>query len=150
MNRDVQRLGEVVKRGRADRAQDAERGKTLRERRKEVTDAPQYAMLGFWCGTCRRDYNAQGMKQIRAYDTWPIAWYGALCPSGHVNIRRITDKIGDPYYHESEYIRREQAEHADDFMLPSDPRFRYKYPVQWARIEAERERREQMGGALTT
>lgn len=150
MNRDVQKLGEIVKRGRADRAIDEAKDKALRERQKEVTDAAPYASLGFWCATCRRDFNANGMKQSRDNDGWPLAWYGALCPKGHVAIRRITDKLRDPYYHESEYIRRQQAEHADDFMLPSDPRFKTKYPVQWARIQEEQARRDGIAETLTT
>ena len=147
MNKDVQRLGEVVKRGRADRAIDAERGKAHRERLAEVDSPPQYAMQGFWCTECRRDFEAIGMKQVRSRDTFPIAWYGALCPSGHLAIRRITDKINDPYYRDSLDMRRQQAEHADDFMLPSDPRFKYKYPVQWKRIQDEQAQRD---GILTT
>lgn len=144
MDKRVRELGDIAKRNREGRAQDELRGRALRDRRKEVDDAKLYAQQGFWCKECARDFSAQGLKQVRDYDTWPLAWYGALCPNGHTAIRRITDKLHDPYFYESQYIRREQAQHADDFMLPSDPRFRYKYPVQWARIEEERRQREEV------
>lgn len=150
MDSDVAKLGKIVEGGRRDRAIDAERGKAYKERLAEVDEPPQYAMHDFWCTECQRDFSATGMKQVRNRGTWPIAWYGALCPSGHLAIRRITDKISDPYFHDSVAIRRQQAEHADDFILPSDPRFKYKYPVQWARIQEEQTRREEAGGALTT
>lgn len=143
-------LGRIVKNNREGRAMDERRGKALRERRKEVDSAKQYAEMGFWCASCRRDFNAVGTKQVRLYDTEPIGWYGALCPNGHVAIRRITDKMGDPYFYQSDYIKRQQAEHADDFLLPSDPRFKHVYPVQWARIQEEQRRREEQGQAITT
>lgn len=146
---DVERLGKIAQQNREGRAQDEKRGKAYRERLKEVQGAPQYASLGFWCYECRRDFDAVGLKQTRAMSTEPIAWYGALCPKGHVSIRRITDKINDPYFRDSEYIRRQQGEHEDDFLTPADPRFRYKYPIQWARIQEEKRRREEAGEAIT-
>lgn len=147
---DVKKLGKIAKANREGRAMDERRDKTYRDRLKEVQTASQYASLGFWCSTCRRDFDAVGTKQTRNADPLPIAWYGALCPSGHVAIRRITDKLRDPYFHLSDYIRHQQAEHADDFLTPADPRFRYKYPVQWARIEEERRQREEQGQTITT
>ena len=72
------------------------------------------------------------------------ACYVARCPLGHEARRNITDRFTDPYYYESESLRREQWKYRDVFLTPADPRFKTVYPVQWARLEKERMEREMM------
>lgn len=148
--RHLKNLGGIVKENRKARAVDANIDKVRKDRLKDINDAKTYSLLGFWCDQCCKDFEAIGLKQTRSMETdMPIAFYGALCPKGHLAVRRITDKLNDPYFWQSENIRRSRAEHEDDFLTPDDPRFQYVYPEQWKRIQEERVRREEESAVLT-
>lgn len=140
-----------------DKQDDRERAKLRDEREqarhKEILAAPYEVITSFWCKPCKRDFDASGVKTLNwgfdldkgeAYIPQGLrqAWYSARCPSGHRAVRYITDKHLDPYYHDSEFVRRSQSEHLDDFLTPNDPGFAAKYPVQWAKLQKEKEQRE--------
>jgi hypothetical protein len=115
------------------RDRDNSRFKAAREYQREIDDAPERTMHEFWCDTCQRDYSAVGYKQARG----GIAWYVGFCPCGKENIRRITHKGSDPYYHKSQVVRHQRIDMADDFVQPSDPRFKELYPKMWAKLNGQ-------------
>lgn len=137
---DLKHLKAIVERNREERNRYEQLKKTLEERSNEVRSAPDIAPnMGFFCVQCDRDCGGPGFKEIRlrANDLW-FAFYRGFCPAGHRVMRRITDKLGDPYFYRSRVIVRQQASHADDFLTPNDPRFKEVYPTQWADLK-ERE-----------
>lgn len=136
---DIKHLKRIAIRNIEERRRTERMAKWLSERYNEIKNAPEAAPNSFWCDTCLRDYDAFGHKEVRWHkgDVW-FAFYRAFCPSGHANVRRITDKLGDPYFFKSRFVKREQSEHADEFLTPSDPRFRQVYPQAWADLK-ERE-----------
>lgn len=142
MHKKIKDLGRIVKENREGHAMDAARGRELRERKALIAEAPSIALTDFWCGTCLKDFEAKGQKQVRDTSGWPVAFYAAHCPIGHVAIRRITDKLNDPYFYQSQFMRIQQVDHADDFITPDNPRFAVLYPIQWARLEDDRKKRE--------
>lgn len=148
MYRSAKDLGRIVKENREGRAMDAARGRELRERKALIAEAKDLAIVDFWCGTCLKDFEAKGQKQVRDAIGWPVAFYAAHCPLGHIAMRRITDKLNDPYFYESLLMRMQQVDHADDFITPDNPRFAVLYPIQWARIENDRKKREEAQAAM--
>lgn len=152
----VRDLAERVKRGREERAIDKAREEAYRKRQKEIDEAPDVAPQDFWCDhkKCKRDFSSLGRKRMNwgfnldtgnAYipEGPRMAWYWARCKEGHICERYILEKWNDPYFRLSIKIREMQAKHADDMLTPDDPRFKTVYPVQWARMQAELEEREQ-------
>lgn len=156
----IERLKKTLDAKRADRALLKARDEKEKARINEINAAAKEVMTSFWCKECKRDFDAWGIKRLNwGYDLdrnetylpkLVRAWYYAKCPNGHQCIRHITDKVDDPYYRESMFIRRERSEHADDFLTPDDPRFRIKYPQAWARLEKEKELREAANGTTNT
>ncbi len=125
-----------------------------KDRIRVIRESPRIKDEDFWCRPCGRDFTARAYRHINwafnvdlgvaeAPKQWR-AWYEAECPKGHMAVRRITDKANDPYYALSEMQRRNARIHADDFMTPEDPRFRVKYPQQYAKYL---EGRAKNGGA---
>lgn len=128
--------------------------KKRQERIAEIEQAPQVRLYEFWCDECQEDYIAEAHKHSNRYGydltfgtpyeiETPQAWYTSKCTKGHENVRRITDKLNDPYYARSMKVRREVMEHADDFLTPDDPRFKIVYPDKWREYEKQREEYEQ-------
>lgn len=119
--------------------------KERRDRERVVREAYDHTPMQFWCDECERDYETIGHKVVQEENRFHLlrAYYVGICPASHRNIRRITDKQGDPYYHKSIMLRRQRIDMADAMLQPHDPRFRVVYPDAWRRIEADREAREQ-------
>lgn len=123
--------------------QEREREKALKgwleSRMKDIQSAPMRVHTSFFCDQCDADFDGIGFKQVR----WPrgtvwLAYYLGFCPKGHPNVRRITDKLNDPYFYKSYVIRKEQSKHADLFLPHWHPRFKYVYPEQWVALQARR------------
>ncbi len=118
---------------------------------REITDAfPRVPRMDFWCEACagfdrtKGDVVAMAYKDVKTPTGYlPFARYVGHCEKGHMVLRFITDKHRDPYYHQSEKMRRERAMAADDLLQPNDPRFRVVYPNQWAKMEAQRKADEE-------
>lgn len=108
----------------------------LTERAQEIKSAPESAHTDFYCVECKRDFGAIGWKQVRKPQgsVW-FAFYEAHCPEGHKAIRYITDKIEDPYFTKSPFIRAQQDEFEDAQIPPWHPRFKVLYPLQYERLK---------------
>lgn len=138
LREDLKPLKAIVERNREERERTEKFKKALYERRDEIRNAPAVMpVMAFWCDTCKRDTTGPGFKEIR----WPkngiwFAFYRGFCLKGHALVRRITDKLGDPYFYKSKLVRVQQSKHADDFLTPDDPRFKDVYPTQWADYQA--------------
>lgn len=145
MSVDPKKLKKRVEDRREARARDMEAERHRTERLKIINAAYDHTPMQFWCDECRKDYDTTGHKVVQAANKYheDRAYYVGICPVGHRNIRRITDKLGDPYYYKSEMIRRQRIDLADAMLQPHDPRFRQVYPAQWRKMEEEREAREQ-------
>jgi hypothetical protein len=138
-------LQQIVETQRAERARDEERVKAYQDRVKEINSAADHAMHMFYCETCEADHETVGHKIVQRMESWPIAWYIGYCPKTSARmVRRITDKIGDPFYWQSVTLRDQQKYYAEAFLTPDDPQFRKVYPVQWERIQQERRERENL------
>lgn len=135
MNDDIKKLGEIVKRKQEGRDRDESLREWLYGRQNEIKNAPHLANHSFFCDACERDFDGVGVKVVRIPkgSVW-FAYYVGICPCGAHAIRRITDKLSDPYYLKSEKIRREQGMFHDDMLEPAHPRFRQLYPKQYARL----------------
>lgn len=109
----------------------------LTERAQEIKDAPYVADTDFYCDVCKKDFGARGFKQVRTPkgSVW-FAFYEATCPQGHTAIRYITDKITDPYFVTSPFVRAQQDEYADYMLDPSSPRFKLLYPETHKRLKS--------------
>jgi hypothetical protein len=138
---DIRKLAEVVERTQEELDAEEEHQKRIGERVKEITAAPFRQRLPFWCGKCRRDLEAIGTKNIIEY-ALPIAFYRAACPKGHRIIRHITERLSDPYFHESAFVRRMAREMERDLIQPGDPRFRRIYGDPARRYYESLEQRE--------
>lgn len=145
----IERLKRIVDQNRAGREQDAARGRWLADRWKMIREAYQTTRLGFWCDKCRKDFEGVAHKRVIEWGNMPPwAFYIGFCPQGHEARRRITDKQNDPYYRNSEMIRRQRIDMADAMLTPDNPRFRVVYPAQWRKLEEERAKREEMEASM--
>lgn len=141
MNEKLKTLKGIAERNLEQRHRDHKIAMLLGERYNEIKNASWIiARMNYFCEVCRKDCEGNGFKEIRwrSNDLW-FAFYRGFCPNGHAVIRRITDKLDDPYYFHSRFVQREQAEHADDFVTPHDPRFKHLYPMQWRSLQARSE-----------
>lgn len=140
MREDLRRLKKIVTDNLGQRAQERRNHAYLYARSELIKSAPaRVKNMAWWCDQCRQDCDGPGFKEIR----WPVgdlwfAFYRGFCPKGHMLVRRITDKMTDPYFFKSRVIQREQAEHADEMLTPNDPRFREVYPEQWADLQGRK------------
>lgn len=137
---DLKHLKAIVEKGRVEREAHERFKRWLYARENEIRTAPvRMERMSFWCDKCARDCAGPGYKEVRVPkgSMW-FAFYRGFCPKGHHVLRRITDKLDDPYFYKSVFVRREQAMHADDFLTPNDVRFREVYPQAWADLK-ERE-----------
>lgn len=133
-------LRKRVEINRRDREQHEKLKKWLESRLKDITEAKERVRTSFFCETCDADWDGPGYKQAR----WPkgtmwYAYYLGYCPKGHACVRRITDKLADPYFFKSYVIRKEQAKHGDEFLPHWHPRFKLVYPEAYAALVARGE-----------
>jgi hypothetical protein len=56
-------------------------------------------------------------------------------------IRRITDKVQDPYYYQSLMLNRQRYNMRDDLLTPDDPRFKLLYPKQYEELFKKRNKK---------
>lgn len=126
----LDKLKEHVQKTKQDLERDRELQKQREERTKLISDAPEWTTMDFWCSSCREDLTTKAYKVVQADWTvkgQQIAFYEAY-RACHKRLRRyITDKHTDPYFLQSEMLRRQQIDHELDFLAPFDPRFRLKY-----------------------
>lgn len=98
--------------------------KDLEDRVREVSEAKQVLRMSFWCDACDADVDTKGTKIVRMHSgKLPIAWWVGFCPSRHKLIRRITDKVNDPYYNKSVVVKKMRSKYRDDLLTPDDDRF---------------------------
>lgn len=119
----LKRLEKIVERNSDER--EAEKLKHERQtgRLREIAEAPERQATDFWCRKCRLDFQALGHKLTASWPE-PKAWYETKCPDcGTTAIRRITDRLMDPYFNQSVRIRKMRREAGDDLLQPGDPRF---------------------------
>lgn len=135
------RLARRIQGNREERQRHEERSKAVEERIGVIADAQHRVPYPFWCEPCNADFEGVAYKEVRENRGWPLAWYVGFCPKGHKCLRYITDRYKDPYSWQSYLVKVQRAKYADDFMQPSDPRFREKYPEQWAKLQEESEQR---------
>lgn len=64
-----------------------------------------------------------------------FAFYEAQCPEGHTSVRYITDKLTDPYFINSPFVRAQQVEFEDAMLSPDNPRFKVLYPEAYDKIK---------------
>lgn len=134
---DIKRLKKRVELNREERDRHQKLVRWLEEREKEIKIAKERVMTSFFCDTCDADWDGVGFKQIRVPkgSMW-FAYYIGYCPAGHPCVRRITDKLNDPYFYRSYILKKEQAKHADDFLPHWHPRFKLVYPEAYAKLIA--------------
>lgn len=115
----------------------------LTERAQEIKDAPESVMTDFYCDECQRDFGAIGHKQVRIPEksVW-FAFYETHCPEGHKAIRHITDKLEDPYFLKSPFVRAQQVEFEEAMIGPDDPRFETLYPEAYKKLQSKQFERE--------
>lgn len=128
-----------VEQNREVREQQKIKDNLLNGRVREIKDAPKRQKTDFWCEDCQKDFSGIGYKEVRERPTFLIAWYTGFCPMGHKCIRRITDKVDDPYYHLSLMVRRQRVDFGNDLVQPGDPRFARLYPEQFKKLQDQRE-----------
>lgn len=105
------------------------------DRVNEIRQAPRVTKSDFFCTVCKKDFSGIAFKQVSSIRPMlPTAWFIGTCPKGHRALRRITDRLTDPYYDMSLMVARQRAEMAEAFMDPSDPRFKELYPEAYARL----------------
>lgn len=138
----ITRLTDRLDHNREERDRSVARTQEYRDHISAIREAAEYTRTGFFCVTCDKDFDSDGWKQVRYSGVWPVAWYAGMCPSGHVAMRRITDKLTDPYYYQSKMIQRQRHEMADDLLTPDDPRFKIVYPEKWREMVANKENYE--------
>lgn len=112
----------------------------LEERANEINAAPFKEALDFWCDVCAKDWEGVGFKEVRVPQNslW-YAFYRGWCPEGHQCVRRITDKLLDPYFYWSYKVSIMRAQYADDMVTPDDPRFKELYPQQYTELVLKRQ-----------
>ena len=119
-----ERLERIVERNAEWRESDrrkAEREQELAERYRLTATSPVERRTDFWCRRCKLDFNALGTKALCGEGR---SRYDAKCPLCHGKIsRRITETAGDPFFQESESIRKARLKAGDDLLQPSDPRW---------------------------
>ena len=104
------------------------------ERVRDIMDAPKRTLMDFWCDKCHKDFRVLAHKCVGTARPVLVAWYVGYCPKGHKAVRRITDKLSDPYYGMSLMVARQRWEMRDAFVQPGDPRFKQLYPEQAKRF----------------
>lgn len=144
MNDDVKKLTHIAKDTLKNKEIDRLRLK-LSERAQEIKDAQPTQRMDFFCSECERDFGGIGHKEVR----WPkgsvwFAFYRGRCPEGHLTIRYITDKLKDPYFYKSPFVRKQQSVYADAMIGPDNPRFKVLYPEAYERIQQQKLKRELM------
>lgn len=105
------------------------------DRLNDIRQSPRVVQSDFFCTVCKKDFVGMGFKQVSAIrEMLPCAWYVGKCPEGHRSLRYITDKWADPYYEQSLLVSKQRFEMKDDFLDPSDPRFKELYPEAYKRL----------------
>lgn len=113
------------------------------DRLNDIKQSPRTTKSDFFCTVCKKDFSGIAFKQVSAVRSMlPTAWYVGKCPVGHKAIRYITDKYTDPYYDLSLMVARQRWEMKDDFLDPSDPRFKQLYPEAYKRLITDAERQK--------
>jgi len=107
--------------------------------RREITDAPPFQVVAFWCNCCSRDYTTLGRIIVEGQGQTASAVYVSKCPEGHENYRYVTDTSHDPYYTRSRAVQADREAHELDMISPHDDRFRTVYREQWLAHESKRE-----------
>jgi len=125
---------------RADRERYEKMKNWLKGRMSDITSARESTRTSFFCETCDADFDGMGYKQVR----WPkgtlwFAYYLGFCPKRHPCVRRITDRLSDPYFYKSYVVRKQQAKHGDEFLPHWHPRFKVVYPEAYAKLVARGE-----------
>lgn len=125
--RKVQKLAAIVKSQQEERERYRKAEDIKTERQRTIDQAPTPWTTEFWCQVCSKDYIRLAHKIVISSYEEPIAFYESKCPKGHYCRRRITDKMTDPYYFQSEQLRRARVELERDLIQPGDPRFKRIY-----------------------
>lgn len=132
---DISKLKRIVERKGEERSREESVADWLYSRGRDVRQAPPIVQTEFWCESCFKDFEARGVKIVQyPKGSVPFAYYAGMCPCGTFARRRITDKLGDPYFYKSQVIKRQQAQFADDMLPPTHPRFKLLYPMQYAKL----------------
>lgn len=124
MDPKLAKLKKVIDNNREERTRYQRMHEALQDRTREILNAKQVLQMSFWCTDCEADVSTKGTKVIRQHHgKLPIAWWVGFCPVRHKLIRRITDKVNDPYYMKSYVVRRDRSRHKDDLLTPDQARF---------------------------
>ena len=123
-------LEALVDAKRSDRERVRDREREQRMRIRELNEAPRRTTTDFWCAKCRKDFSGPAYKQVSGTH----GRYVGCCPRGHEAYRNITEKNRDPYYRDSEMVRRLRYTMRDDLVQPGDPRFKELYPEQYKKL----------------
>lgn len=135
-----------------------EKKRTARDRL--IDSEPKYQReMHFYCHK-HGDFIATGGKVVASDWSNPgqrIAWYEAfghadfVKPDGTVKpgrackaIRRITDKLNDPFFYESKMLAKLRIDMADDLLQPDDPRFKQVYGDPYKEYHAKLEEEERL------
>lgn len=135
---EYQRLINRIEDRKDERERIKRRGEEFSDHINTIKQATNSNKVGFWCNSCKRDFEGYGRKCVREAGMWPVAWYQGRCPCGKVCIRRITDKVKDLYYFRSKFVRRQRVENAYDMIDPNHPLFKVLYPKQYNKIEHDK------------
>lgn len=142
-----------------------EKIQTLNNVRTEtINKSPESQKMLFHCRE-HGDFETIGFKQTSMFHSQVTAYYE--CPQGrpavffiydksgdsHAKLRKgkscrarryITDVHLDPYFTESEMVRRERVDFADDMLQPDDPRFKKLYGDPYKRYYEKLEEDERI------
>lgn len=151
MNRRQKRLERIVERNADWREQDRRKAEREVERHallEATRKAPERKRLDFWCGKCGLDFTAEGVKCLCGGGR---SRYDARCPKCRQRrSRRITEPLGDPYYHESRVLSRMRHEAGDDLLQPGDRRFEKVWGHKIRQAESDRLADEERKNYATT
>lgn len=95
-------------------------------------DDREFLITDFWCDKCRLDWRLRAEKIKRGKRLFWVC----RCPKCRSEMLRYADDPrGDPYYQNSERMKREARKYARDLLQPDDPLFDVVYP--WHKKQRE-------------
>ncbi len=87
----------------------------------------------FWCQSCRQDIDQVFCVLSGGY--WLHRHQCRKISRNQWLVRFAENPLADPYFRLSRKIRVMADAYADDLIQATDPRFKYKYPAQYAKME---------------
>lgn len=121
----VRELIEGQQKRSADRTYWQEVEKRRDQNLKDIAGFKDIELLDFWCDHCKKDFIGRAKKQI---DSWePIAYYKIKHMCGQWSLRRITDRLNDPYWFNSKKVAQDRGKASIDLLQPFESGYNMIY-----------------------